>query len=323
MISEIQTITRFLASVSALETGAGAKEEDAAEYYTTQYVYPVRDVFDEARDFCVNANLARQEKKQLYLHTLGKKFLDLSDKKEKAFILEPNRRQKEFLSREVFLASNILDLVKKILYNFRRGSNGELWLSKEEALKIPGQDFLRLLIQLDILIEKKETIELSSQYIGFLEGIVADTMMVVTPEVFEKSEAAKKEIANIAEEYVLQNECNRLSGIGAAEQSKRVDRVALRNIAAGYDIASFNDKGSKTHDRFIEVKAVKPTPINYFFSRNEFETAKRLRNNYYIYYVCVKDKKPTEIYVFQNPTEGIMKDPKFEIQTDTYEISEK
>lgn len=323
MISEIQTITRFLASVSALDTGAGAKEEDVAEYYTTQYVYPVRDAFDETGDFCISTDLARQEKTQLYLRTLGKQFLDLSDKKEKVFILEPNRRQKEFLSREVFLVSSMLDLVKKILYNFRRGPNGELWLSKEEALKVSDQNFLRLLIQLDILIEKKETIELSSQYVGFLEGVVADTMMVVTPEAFEKSEAAKKEIASIAEEYVLQSECNRLSGIGAAEQSKRVDRVALRNIAAGYDIASFNDKDSKTHDRFIEVKAGKPTPINYFFSRNEFETAKRHRNNYYIYYVCVKDKKPTELYVFQNPIEGIMKDPKFEIHTDTYEISEK
>ena len=220
MISEIQTITRFLASVSALDTGAGAKEEDVAEYYTTQYVYPVRDAFDETGDFCISTDLARQEKTQLYLRTLGKEFLDLSDKKEKVFILEPNRRQKEFLSREVFLVSSMLDLVKKILYNFRRGPNGELWLSKEEALKVSDQNFLRFLIQLDILIEKKETIELSSQYVGFLEGVVADTMMVVTPEAFEKSEAAKKEIASIAEEYVLQNECNRLSGIGAADQSK-------------------------------------------------------------------------------------------------------
>lgn len=323
MISEIQTITRFLASISALETGVGAKETDVAEYYTTQYVYPVRDAFDGARDFCVSTGLARQEKTQLRLGVLGKTYLDSGNKKDGAFILEPNRRQKELLSREVFLVSKILDLIKKVLYNFRRGQNGELWLSKEEASKMQDQNFLGLLLQLDILIENKDIIKLAPQYVELLEIVVSNTVMVVTPEAFEKSEAAKKEIANIVEEYVLQNERNRLIGIGAAEQSKRVDHVALRNIAAGYDIASFNDKGSKIHDRFIEVKAGKPTPINYFFSRNEFETAKRLRNNYYIYYVCVKDKKPTELYVFQNPIEGIMEDPKFEIHTNIYEISEK
>lgn len=322
MISEIQTITRFLASVSALETGAGAREIDVAEYFTTQYVYPVRDAFDEARDFCVSTDLVKQEKTQLRLSALGETYLDLGDKKENAFILEPNRRQKEFLSKEIFLVSKILDLVKKILYNFRRDQNGELRLSKE-ASKVQDQNFFGLLLQLGILIENKDIIELAPQYAELLEIVVSNTVMVITPEVFEKSEAAKKEIANIAEEYVLQNERNRLSSIGAVEQSKRVDRVALRNVAAGYDIASFNDANSQNHDRFIEVKAGKPTPINLFFSRNEFETAKRIRNNYYIYYVCIKDKKPKELYVFQNPIEGIMKDPKFEICTDTYEISEK
>ena len=323
MISEIQTITRFLASVNALETGAGSREVDAAEYYKTQYVYPVRDAFDVVRDFCVETDLTVQEKTQLRLGGLGKIYLDLGDKKDNTFILEPNRRQKEFLSREVFLVSKILDLVKKILYNFRRSQNGELWLSKEEALKVQDQNFLGLLLQLDILIENKDIIELAPQYAELLEIVVSNTVMVITPEAFEKLEAAKKEIANIAEEYVLQNERNRLSSIDAVEQSKRVDHVALKNVAAGYDIASFNDKNSKNHDRFIEVKAGKPTPTNYFFSRHEFETARRLRNRYYIYYVCIKDKKPKELYVFQNPIEGIMKDPKFEIRTNTYEISEK
>ncbi|MDP3793110.1 MAG: DUF3883 domain-containing protein [bacterium] len=322
MISEIQTITRFLASVIALETSAGAREEDVTEYYTTQYVYPVRDAFDVVRDFCVETELTVREGTKLRLGDLGKNYLNLSDKKDNSFILEPNRKQKDFLSRKVFLIPKILDLVKKILYNFRKSQNGELWLSKDEAAILQDQNFLDLLIQLEILIEKKDTIELAPQYIEFLEMVVSDTIMVVTPSMLEKSQIGKMEVAIIAEKYVLQNERNRLNNIDAVEQSKKVDHVALRNVAAGYDIASFNDKNSQSQDRFIEVKAGISTPINFFFTRNEFETATRLKARYFIYYVCIKDKKPNEIYVFQNPIEGIMKDLKFKIITDTYEISE-
>lgn len=322
MISEIQTITRILASISSLETDTGAKDSDAAEYYMTQYIYPVRDVFNEAKEFCIDAALIGQVKDKLNLTDIGKAYLDLGDKRDKAFILEANPKQKDFLSRKVFLAPGILDLVKKILYHFHMGQNGELLLPREEMARLKDQNLLNLLLQLEIFIEKKDFIQLAPQYAQLLAVVVSDTVMVITPETFEKSEAYKKELAEIAERYVLQNESSRLLGVGATKQSKQIDHVALRNVAAGYDIASFDDADSQNHDRFIEVKAGRHTPIRFFFSKNEFEIAKRLKESYYIYYVCMKDKKPTELYIFQNPTEGIMKDLKFATQTDTYEIEE-
>lgn len=323
MISELQTITRFLASVDALEIETGAKEIDAAEYYTTQYVYPVRDIFVAARDFCIKAELVVYAKNQLRLSDLGRTYLNLGDKKDKAYILEPNQKQKDFLSRNVFLVSEALDLVKKLLYNFSRGPSGELQMSKEKAITLTDQNFLGLLLQLEILIEKNDFIELASQYIGFLEITLSHTVMVITPDMLEKSEFEKREISKIAEKHVLQSERKRLNNAGAIKQAKNIDYIAIKNVAAGYDIASFNDKNSENYDRFIEVKAGKPTPIRLFFSRNEFETAKRLGDKYYIYYVCIKNKKSREFYIFQNPVEGIIKDPKFEVFTDTYEISEK
>lgn len=323
MISEVQTITRFLASVSALETDIGSKEIDVTEYYTTQYVYPVRDIFVVARDFCVKTGLIEHVKNQLLLSDLGRTYLSLGDKKDKAYILEPNQKQKSFLSKKVFLISERLDQVKKILYAFNRGANGELYLSKIEAETLEDQNFLGLLLQLEILIEKKDIIELAPQYIDLLTVAVSDSVMVLTPEAFKKLEIEKSELSKIAEEYVLESEYKRLKESGAIKQAKNIDHVAIRNIAAGYDIASFGNKNSESHDRFIEVKAGKATPIKFFFSRNEFKIASRLKNRYYIYYVCIKNKKAKEIYIFQNPTEGIMKDPNFEVYIDIYEVSEK
>ena len=65
MISELQTITRLLASVKALEIDTGANENDSAEYYKTQYVYPVRDEFMVAREFCIDAGLVEDLKNKL------------------------------------------------------------------------------------------------------------------------------------------------------------------------------------------------------------------------------------------------------------------
>ena len=164
---------------------------------------------------------------------------------------------------------------------------------------------------------------MAPQYFELFESVISGSVNVITPEEFQKSQIEIMELSKMAEEYVLQSEKNRLQSANAAEKSRLITHVALKNVAAGYDIASFDGKVSINHDRFIEVKAGKSTPINFFFSRNEFEVARRLKKQYYIYYVGVKDKKPQEIYIFQNPVEGVMKNPKFTINIDTYEISEK
>jgi hypothetical protein len=323
MISEIQTINRLLASVNVLEVNTRAKEADVLEYYTTQYVNPIRDSFDIAESFCVKAKLIEINRSHLRLSDLGRTYLSLGDKKAGAYILEPNQKQKDFLSRKVFLISETLDLIKKILYYFNKSREGRFQLAKEKTKTLKDQNLISLLLQLGILIDSGEFIELSEQYAGFLEKFIANTLLVVTPEMFEKSENERKELAEIAEMYVLQTECNRLKNTGAIKQSKGIDYVALRNIAAGYDIASFNDQNSKTHDKFIEVKAGNSTPINFFLSKNEFESAKRLKDEYFIYYVGIKNKKPKEIFIFNDPVKNIMKDPRFIINVDTYEISEK
>ena len=323
MISEIQTINRILSSIYALETVNGSKEIDVADYYTTQYLYPVRDKFNTAKDFCVKTELAKYTHNQLHLNNIGRTYLNLGKRKDGAFILEPNQKQKEYLSRNVFLVSEILSLVKEIFSIFSRGSDGELYLSKTQTDNINNQNLLSLLIQLGILIKSKEVFKLAPQYFELFESVISGSVNVITPEEFQKSQIEIMELSKMAEEYVLQSEKNRLQSANAAEKSRLITHVALKNVAAGYDIASFDGKVSINHDRFIEVKAGKSTPINFFFSRNEFEVARRLKKQYYIYYVGVKDKKPQEIYIFQNPVEGVMKNPKFTINIDTYEISEK
>ena len=70
----------------------------------------------------------------------------------------------------------------------------------------------------------------------------------------------------------------------------RVEHVALRNAAAGYDIRSVtvNENGAVV-PRYIEVKAVSSSSLQFYWTRNEVLTAKHLADWYYLYLLPVKN----------------------------------
>ena len=69
----------------------------------------------------------------------------------------------------------------------------------------------------------------------------------------------------------------------------RVQHVALLNAAAGYDVRSVTvtDNGM-TKPRYIEVKAVSSSSLQFHWTRNEVVTAKLLAQWYYLYLLPVK-----------------------------------
>lgn len=323
MISRIETINRFLASVKALETGGWANSTDTEEYYKTQYVYPIRDVFDNARSFCVSVKFIDSKEGKLRLTKNGQVYLNLGAKKNNEFLLEPNARQIAFLRDNIFLVAPLLDLIKELLYPFYRDENNGLRLPKEEILVIEDQNLLTLLLQLGVLKDEKNFVVLVGRYAKLFESIIFHAFRIITPEDFEKSQEEKKVVAKIAENYALEYERSRLGAAKAQKQADLVDYIAIRNVAAGYDILSFNDKDSKTYDRFVEVKAGRVNQINFFLSRHEFEIAEKLKDKYWIYYIHMQNNEPKGIKLFNNPINSIVKNSKFDTLTDIYEISEK
>lgn len=84
-----------------------------------------------------------------------------------------------------------------------------------------------------------------------------------------------------AEEWVVELEKDRLSGHSFVEQ---VRRISEQHVAAGFDILSFENVSSLSHDWFIEVKSYEGTPT-FFWSRREAERAKDLKERYALYLV--------------------------------------
>lgn len=89
-----------------------------------------------------------------------------------------------------------------------------------------------------------------------------------------------------AELFALDFEYQRLKPFGIKKQE--ILHVSLSNVLAGYDIRSYDCTENNPENRisrFIEVKAVSSSDWSFFWSRNEIETASKLRHLYCLYLV--------------------------------------
>lgn len=113
---------------------------------------------------------------------------------------------------------------------------------------------------------------------------------------FEKEQYEKTERGNLAEEYVLAIEKEKL-----IKTKHKPIRISIDDVGAGYDILSFEKNGSEL---YIEVKALLKN--RFFWSENEINTAKELGGKYRIHLVFFKKGRPCKIFkVIKNPYQEI------------------
>ena len=110
-----------------------------------------------------------------------------------------------------------------------------------------------------------------------------------------------------AENHVVDLEIERLLSGGRQDLAGLVERVAAHNVAAGYDIRSFELDGS---DRFIEVKSSTGTAVRFILSRNERRFLEEHDSVAWIYFVPRVHELPSlsrPIVTIPNPSSWIEK----------------
>lgn len=119
-----------------------------------------------------------------------------------------------------------------------------------------------------------------------------------------------------AELFVVEYEKKRI-GPPLCESIKRISEI---DVAAGYDIVSFNSGNSLAPDRFIEVKAVSSS--GFFWSKNEFEIAKLKGEMYYLYLVELSRIGDLEYVpeIIQNPASNVMGSDEWYVEAQSYHI---
>ena len=169
--------------------------------------------------------------------------------------------------------------------------------------------------------EEGERYVLSSDYV-YVYACATETRREISPDILAKSIAMRDEIGLSAEREVMDFEKNRL---GPALEGK-VDHVALRNVAAGYDIRSLtvNDRNEMV-PRYIEVKAVSPSSMCFYWTHNEMGVAQVLKESYFLYLVPVRaigEFDLSNLKIISDPHKVMLESPnEWVIETDVIRCS--
>lgn len=121
-----------------------------------------------------------------------------------------------------------------------------------------------------------------------------------------------------AEEFVLELERNRLP-----LKAYKIKRISDFDVAAGYDIVSYDSNESMKYDRFIEVKCYVGKP-HFYWSENECDTARQKGSKYILClvdYTRIKEPGYTPQYI-RNPYDDIFTNENWLVNAASYKIQE-
>ena len=212
---------------------------------------------------------------------------------------------------EIFCSQNIS---YDIIYHSIQISNS--------AFHFKYANFKQLLIDFDFLLlhpdKQINKLVINSKYKKVFDKTVLLEIRKrkIGIEELKKSLEQQQTYGEEAEKFVLHFENQRL------KNQKNIDWVAEYWANAGYDVASYNNIESKKQDRFIEVKSYSGQP-NFFWSRNEIETA-RIRKDKYFLYLVNRDKMEFENYtpiIIQNPYQFVLKNDTWNKRVEKYFVS--
>ena len=137
---------------------------------------------------------------------------------------------------------------------------------------------------------------------------------------YEKQAQKYKKLGDRGEYVVVQAETSRLMkelSISESKAKKLIKWVSRESDSYGYDIQSVNKDMTP---RYIEVKATQREVgnLDFFYTENEYEVAKKYKKNYYIYVVYEILTAHPKVWIVKNPfndSVGVtMKPVKYKVQ---------
>lgn len=139
----------------------------------------------------------------------------------------------------------------------------------------------------------------------------------VTIEALQKKLQRDIECGEQAELFAWRYEETRLKRSGINRAPLRVSSI---DVMAGYDIVSYESESSGNYDRFIEVKAASDS--GFYWSKNEYETAKLKGDRYYLYLVDLKKTGDSDYApeIIQDPVINVMETDGWFVEPQSYHI---
>lgn len=223
--------------------------------------------------------------------------------------------ENDIVFHEIFSSKNIsYDIIYRSIqvsnsaFRFKYVNFKQLLVDFDFLLPHPDKKLNKLIINPKYrkLFDKKILPEIKRRKIGIDE--------------LRKSLEEKQIYGEEAEDFVVIFEKRRLFDHPSVE---KIQKISEYDVAAGYDIVSYNDIKSSELDRFVEVKSFVDKPT-FYWSRNEIDVARIKKDKYFLYLVDRNRLKETNFtpMIIQNPYESVLKDDlKWDKRVEKYFVS--
>jgi Domain of unknown function (DUF3883) len=182
----------------------------------------------------------------------------------------------------------------------------------EELIPKEFNQLVEELIYLGVLIRREKRLILNILFLWCVSNL---RYMISEKQLLSQLEYQRL-IGEEAEKKVYEFEKERLNKLGRHSLAERVQLISKEYVNAGFDVVSFNGEYSEP-DRFIEVKTFSNDGL-FYWSKNEVEVAKLLKEKYWLYIVNFSDGEG-EILIIQNPYDR-KDDLQFALTPSTYEV---
>lgn len=171
----------------------------------------------------------------------------------------------------------------------------------------------------DVIRDKQKSIfYIGSDYEDVVASFCKKSKRTLSLDQLKKRIEANEIAGEMAEHFVLDFEIQRLG----KDFASCVRIISDIDVGAGYDIISFESNESQEYDRFIEVKATSNSQ-GFFWSSNEYETAKLKGPRYYLYLVDLRKIRRDDYVplIIKDPAAVIMESEDWLVEPQTYQIT--
>jgi hypothetical protein len=283
----------------------------------------VRGEYDTVINHCKSCGLVAVKNNKITLSTLGHKFL--SANRERFF--EVTEAQKQIIAERIVFKGAWNVYARELFEYFTANQTTATYeLSTiETLLPIQQNTVVHFFKYIGILSEQDYVLRVERKYTALVYELTADGK-ALTEQQLEKILMENRKLGAQAEQSVVDFEKQRLRKLGKVVQAELVKRISPINTAAGYDIVSFDGTSDDIeYDRFIEVKATQSDEIRFYWSNNEMNVAKNLKEKYWIYMMKEFNESQPQLtlpIMIQNPATNIKKSNYLTIEAHTFLIKE-
>lgn len=322
MVIKIKEILRLLRIIKLYSADGKASKNFVQRTFNDE---PVKEAdlpnYVEIEKICADLGMIKVDSHLIQITKLGSKVV------ESTVNSEINEKTKKILS-ECFLNGKIGKTILESLSKFNT-KNGIRWYPKQEVFALFDRpEILPILYEIGFLEKKNNIVVLNKIFtptiIEKVQKLQSAGDIRITQKQIDANLQVKKIIGNIAEKLALEYEKNRLKKDGFIKESENVTLISQEYANAGYDICSFNGKSDKLEfDRFIEVKGSIGKDIDFFWSQNEIDGARKLGDKYWIYFIPsinIEKQNSDEPILMCNPFREIFENTQYKKQIEVYHI---